>query len=105
MAPRAYHEYQADIFFITEKQLQSQEFPFGLSCIDIFSKYATVVPIKSRKHEDIMRGILKAFKEMGRQPEIIMTDPESALFKREVAEAFAEMSIQHIMTQSSVHNL
>ena len=40
---------------------------------------------------------------MGKQPEIIMTDPESALFKREVAEAFAEMSIQHIMTQGSVH--
>ena len=96
MAPRAYHEYQVDIFFITEKQLQSQEYPFGLSCIDIFSKYATVVPIKSRKHEEIMRGILKAFKDMGKQPEIIMTDPESALFTREVAGAFAEMSIQQI---------
>ncbi len=103
VAPYAHFEYQVDIFFITEKQLQNQEFPFGLSCIDIFSKYATVVPIKSRKHEEIMRGILKAFKDMGKQPEIIMTDPESALFKREVAEAFTEMSIQHIITQSSVH--
>ena len=46
-----------------------------------------------------MRGILKAFKDMGKQPGIIMADPESALFKREVAEALTEMSIQRIMTQ------
>ena len=103
VAPRAYHEYQADIFFITEKQLPKQDYPYGLSCIDIFSKYATVVPIKARKHEDIMNGLLQCFKNIGKQPEILMTDPESALFKREVKEAFDDMNIQHIMTQSSAH--
>jgi hypothetical protein len=103
VAPRAYHEYQIDIFFITEKQLQNQEYGYGLSCIDIFSKYATVVPIKNRQAEEIMRGMLQAFKNMGHQPEIVMTDPESALFRKDVAETFKEMSIQHIITQSSVH--
>ena len=36
VAQRAYQEYEVDIFYITEKQMPNQEFPFGLSMIDIF---------------------------------------------------------------------
>ena len=100
VAQRPYQEYQIDIFFITDKQMQHQEFRYGLSCIDIFSKYACVVPIKSRDHEDIMNGMLKAFEYMGKQPDSVMTDPESSLFKKEVAVEFEKMGVHHIITQS-----
>jgi hypothetical protein len=89
-------EYQFDVMFITEKQLPKQEFAYGLAVIDIFTKYATMIPIKSRRHEHIMEALLKAFPVLGKQPEIVMSDPESSMFKREVDEAFEEMGIQYI---------
>ena len=49
VAPRAYHEYQADLFFITDKQFPNQDYPVGLSMIDVFSKFALVIPIERKK--------------------------------------------------------
>ncbi len=57
VAPRAYHEFQGDLFYITEKQFQIQDYPYGLSVIDVFSKFAVVIPLKERKAKDIMPAI------------------------------------------------
>ena len=80
--------------------MQHQEFRYDLSCIDMFCKCAYVVPIKSRDNEDIMNGMLKEFEYMGKQPDSVMTDPESSLFKKEVAIEFEKMGVHHIITQS-----
>ena len=47
--PRAYHEYQADLFFITDRQFPNQDYPAGLSMIDVFSKLVVVIPLKDKK--------------------------------------------------------
>ena len=51
VAPNAYHEYQADLFFVTKKQFKNQKLRVGLSMIDVFSKFAVVIPIKEKKAE------------------------------------------------------
>ena len=66
VAQRAFQEFQADVFYITEKQMPNQEFPFGLSMIDVFSKYATVIPMKERKAANLMAAILQGFKDIGK---------------------------------------
>ena len=48
-------------------------------CIDIFSKYAVVVPIKSTTSDDIAAGILGCMHKMVKKPEILYTDDEGAL--------------------------
>jgi len=68
-APRAYHEYQCDVFYITDKMFQKQKYKYGLSCIDIFSKFAAVVPMEERDHDHVVPAILEAFKQIGKQPE------------------------------------
>ena len=98
VAQRPYQEYQIDVFFITDKQMQHQEYRYGLSCIDIFSKYACVIPIKSTKHEDMLNGTLKAF-NMGKQPDSIMTDLQSSLFTKEVGPTIEGWGIHHIITR------
>ena len=103
VAPRAYHEYQADLFYITEKQFPNQDMPFGLSVIDVFSKYATVIPLKERKVEFVMAALFKAFKTIGKQPEILYTDDEGALQTSWVAKEFERAGIQHIITTNSAH--
>ena len=103
VAPRAFHEYQADLFYITEKQFPNQDYPFGLSVIDVFSKYATVIPLKERKVEIVMAALFKAFKTIGKQPEIFYTDDEGALQTSWVAAEFERAGIQHIITTNSAH--
>lgn len=103
VAPNAYFEYQADVFYITDKQFLNQEYPFGLSMIDVFSKYAVVIPMKERNAQHIMAAILKGFKDIGKQPEILYTDTEGALMQKDVAPEFERMGVQHIITAGSAH--
>ena len=85
VAPRAFHEYQADIFYITDRQFPNQDFPFGLSMIDVFSKYAVVTPLKERDAIHVMPAIYNGFKIIGKQPDDLYTDDEGALMQKEVA--------------------
>ena len=47
VAPHAFYEFQIDLFWLVD--LKKQKFKVGCLCIDIFSKYAVVVPIKSKR--------------------------------------------------------
>ena len=44
VAPYPYYDYQLDLMFFSD--LENQNFEQGMLCIDIFTKYAVVVPIK-----------------------------------------------------------
>ena len=103
VAPRAFHEYQADVFYITDRQFPNQDYPYGLSIIDVFSKFATVIPLKERDADRIMPALFKAFQVIGKQPEILYTDDEGALNKKWVAAEFERAGIQHIITAGSAH--
>ena len=56
--------------------------------IDVFSKYAVVIPIKEKKGEEVMAAIFKGFTLMGKQPDILYTDEEGALSNVWVPAAF-----------------
>ncbi len=77
--PLPYHEFQADLIFITKYQFDNQEYDTGLTMIDVFSKYAVVLPVSEKKAGPVLEAIFKAFEMMGRQPEILYTDNEGAL--------------------------
>ena len=57
VAPHPFYEFQLDLFWVAD--LQKQKFKVGCLCIDIFSKYATVVPILSKKDPDVATGIIQ----------------------------------------------
>ena len=102
LAPHAGFEYQADLFFITDKQFPNQDYKAGLSMIDVFSKFAVVIPLKEKDCFNVMDAIFKAFQIMGKQPEILYTDDEGALTNKWVAAEFERAGIQHI-TAGSAH--
>ena len=63
MLPQApFFEYQADLIFITKSQFDNQTYDTGLTMIDVFSKYAVVLPIREKKAEPIMEAISKLSK-------------------------------------------
>ncbi len=63
--------------------------------IDVFSKFAVVIPITEKKAEDIMAAIFTGFELMGKQPEIFYADEEGALSSTCVPEDFEKAGIQH----------
>ncbi len=101
VAPRAYHEYQADLFFITERQFQNQDYPAGLSVIDVFSKFAVVIPVKDRYATTIIPALFKAFQIIGKQPENFYSDDEPGLQGNLANDAYKEANIQHIVAASA----
>ena len=80
VAPHAGYEYQVDLFFIGKKDMKDkQKTRIGMVMIDIFSKYAVVLPINARLSPDVLAGILEGIQKMGENPKIIFTDEEGSL--------------------------
>lgn len=101
VAPRAYHEYQVDLFFITERQFQNQFYEIGMSMIDVFTKFAVVIPLESKYAVDVMPALFKAFDKIGKWPKILMSDKEGALLGKEAVAAYKEAKIQHVIVNSA----
>ena len=82
VAPYPYYEYQLDLMFFSD--LENQKFEQGMLCIDIFTKYAVVVPVSSKKEIDVAAGIVECMQKMGKKPEIIYTDDEGSLHTKSI---------------------
>ena len=74
-----------------------------MACIDIFSKYAVVVAIKSKQEGDVAAGILECLNKMKNTPKIIYTDDEGALKTEAMQKYFNEKNISHIITRTHAH--
>ena len=68
--------------------------------IDIFTKYAVLVPVKSKTEDDIAAGILECMHKMGKKPEIIYTDDEGALHKPSIQTQLKEHKLTYYMTRN-----
>jgi hypothetical protein len=56
------------MFFSDLNKQNTQKFAQGMLCIDVFTKYAVVVPIKSKKEDDIAAGVLECMHKVGKKP-------------------------------------
>ena len=50
VAQRPKQEYQMDLLFISKKDFPNEEYIGGLLIIDIFTKFISIVPIKTKKY-------------------------------------------------------
>ena len=94
VAPHAFWEFQLDLFFISKNDLENQKFRIGLILIDIFSKYATVIPIASKQPPDVLAGIMEGIKKMGGKPKMIYSDEEGSLFSSTITDYLDEEKIE-----------
>ena len=94
VAPHAFWEFQLDLFFISKNDLENQKFRIGLILIDIFSKYATVIPIASKQPPDVLAGIMEGIKKMDGKPKMIYSDEEGSLFSSVITDYLDEEKIE-----------
>ena len=68
VSPQNSFSYQTDLFFISRDDMEEeQKFRAGLVCIDVLSKYAAVVPVKSREAPDVIAGTMDALQKNGQE--------------------------------------
>ena len=66
-----------DLTFI--KHLEYQIYDTAMVCIDIFTKYAAVAPIKGKTESDLAHGMIECFAKMGKTPQILYTNGETGI--------------------------
>ena len=88
----AHEEYQIDLFFMNNE--------IGMAMIDTFSKYATVITLPSKRHEDLLSGLMEGFKTLGGKPKSIFTDAEGGLTEKSVQQWFKDENINFIITRT-----
>lgn len=97
IASEPFEEFQIDLFFIND--LENQNYKIGLLIIDIFSKYLTVAPLKSKQPRDVLDGLKKGFENMGGKPTTIYSDDEGAFNSKDIQNYFLTNHIQHLVTR------
>jgi hypothetical protein len=97
VAPHAFFEFEIDLFFITD--LENQKYGIGLACIDVFSKFASVIPLKSKQPPDVLAGLMEAFQKMKGKPEFLRSDEEGSLQSNDIQGYLKSQKIKLITTR------
>ena len=89
----SFFEFQLDLFFISNNDLENQKFRIGLTLLDIFSKYAVVIPIKSKQPADVLAGLMEGMQKMDGKPKMIYSG-EGSLNSGDILEYLQEQKIE-----------
>lgn len=89
-----YEEYQMDhIFFGRDKEKN-----LALTMIDIFSKYAVVIPMKGKTGPNVLASILEGINKMGEKPKMLYCDRDPTFTSKILDEWCEEKKIKLIFT-------
>ena len=91
-----------DLIDMTYMSKYNDGYLFILAIVDIFSRYAWVVLIKSKKAVDVLRGLNLLFDSTVRRPITIRSDKGSEFVNKTVARFFEDNAILHSVTQNEV---
>ena len=92
-------EYQIDLFFLSD--LEDQREKIGMAAIDIFTRKATVVVVKSKQLADVLAGVMECCTNLGGYPKMIYSDEEPSLTSKEVIDFLQkEKGVRMITTRT-----
>ena len=74
-------QWQADLVDISSLARFNKGYKFLLTCIDVFSKFAWVVPLKNKLGETLVNGF-QSILDIGRSPEKLQTDKGTEFLNR-----------------------
>ena len=93
------YEWQADLVDMSSLSEYNDGVTFLLTCIDVFSKYAWVIPLKSRAGTS-MEKAFKTILKSGRTPEILYTDKGREFTNRLVQKLLKTKNIKFFTSQN-----
>ena len=94
-------QWQADLVDIISLARFNKGYKFLLTCIDVFSKFAWVVPLKNKTGESPVNGF-QSILDLGRSPEKLQTDKGTEFFNRNFQSFPKERNIRFFTTNSEL---
>ena len=95
------NQWQADLVDISSLARFNKGYKFLLTCIDVFSKFAWVVPLKNKTGESLVNGF-QSILDLGRSPEKLQTDKGTEFLNRNVQSFLKENNIHFSTTNSEL---
>ena len=74
-----------------------------MACIEMFTKYATVVPLKSRQGPDFLSVLMECLSNMGKKPTCIYSNNEGSSNSKDVLGYLEDRNIDIITTRNHAH--
>ena len=94
-------QWQADLVDISSLARFNKGYKFLLTCIDVFSKFAWVVPLKNKTGESLVNGF-QSILDLGRSPEKLQTDKGTEFLNRNFQSFLKERNIHFFTTNSEL---
>ena len=85
--------WQLDIFIFNKYKYNNKNNQYILAAVDIFTRYAYAVPMKSKDVSDVIAALKTMFKLSKEKPILIMSDNDSSFLSNECQEFFAKENI------------
>ena len=99
VVPGIDHQWQADLVDVSRLSTTNDGYKFLLTCIDVFSKYAWVIPLKNKTGASLIRAF-ETILQSGRKPVHLQTDKGTEFTNR----AFQSYLRKHDITFFTTHN-
>ena len=95
---RVYQQWQADLVDLQSIYKINDGYKYLLTCIDVLSKYAWVVPLKNKTGKSIIDAFETIFAE--RKPGKLHTDKGTAFVNRPFKKYLDELNVRHFTTEN-----
>ena len=93
------YQWQADLVDLMKLAKQNKGYKYLLTCIDVLSKYAWVVPLKNKTGDCLIKAFKSIFKQ-GRQPLCLQTDKGTEFTNRKFQAFLKQKSVRFFTTHN-----
>ena len=92
-------QFQADLVDMSKYANENKGYKWMLTCMDLFSRYAWAIPIKTKSADNVLAAIKQVFAE--HQPsELFQTDQGKEFYNKPVSEYLKSLGIHHFSVYS-----
>ena len=93
-------QWQADLLDVSKVAVDNDGIRFLLTCIDVFSKFAWVVPLINKSADEVVKGFKVIFQQTFRRPRKLHTDKGSEFTNKDVKRIFKSQGIHYFHTEN-----
>lgn len=94
--------WQADLSILIDLAKYNDGFKYLLCIIDVFSRFAFVIPLKTKTGTEVMHAFQKLFSETGRTPTNLQTDLGTEFYNRPMEKLLNKFGINHYSTYTEM---
>jgi transposase InsO family protein len=95
-------QWQTDLADLSSLSKHNDGYKFILTCIDIFSKFAWSVPVKTKSSKEVLAAFQSILKSSGRKPHILQSDAGTEFVNKDFQKFLKSEYIDFFSTRSEV---